>query len=305
MKTERNILVAFLLNLFFSVFEFVGGIVTGSVAIMSDAVHDIGDAASIGVSYFLEKRARKAPDDSHTYGYARYSVIGGVITTLILLVGSIAVIANAVLRIFEPVEINYNGMIIFAVVGTLVNLFAALFTREGDSINQRAVNLHMLEDMLGWIVVLIGAIVMRFTDFYLLDPIMSIAVALFILVNAVINLKSVLDVFLEKTPNGISIAEIKEHILKIDGVLDVHHIHIWSMDGYSNYATMHVVVSTDAHGIKSAVREELREHGIAHVTLEIENEGEECGEIDCRVEHSDGHGHHHSHHHSLHHHHHH
>ena len=298
MKTERNILVAFLLNLFFSVFELVGGIVTSSVAIMSDAVHDIGDAVSIGVSYFLEKRAKRAPDDSHTYGYARYSVIGGVITTLILLVGSIAVIANAVLRIFEPVEINYNGMIIFAVMGTLVNLFAALFTREGDSINQRAVNLHMLEDMLGWIVVLIGAIAMRFTDFYLLDPIMSIGVAIFILVNAVRNLKEVLDVFLEKTPNGVSVAEIKEHVCEIDGVIDAHHIHVWSMDGYSNYATMHVVTDRDAHKIKAAVREELREHGIDHVTLEIESEGEECGEVSCHVEHhSDSHGHHHHHHH--------
>ena len=297
MKTERNILVAFLLNLFISVFEFVGGIVTSSVAIMSDAVHDMGDAASIGVSYFLEKRAKRAPDDSHTYGYARYSVIGGVITTLILLVGSIAVIANAVLRIFEPVEINYNGMIIFAVVGTLVNLFAALFTREGDSINQRAVNLHMLEDMLGWIVVLIGAIAMRFTDFYLLDPIMSIGVALFILVSAVRNLRSVLDVFLEKTPNGVSVAEIKEHVCEIDGVIDAHHIHVWSMDGYSNYATMHVVTDQDAHKVKAAVREELREHGIDHVTLEIESEGEECGEVSCHVEHhSDSHGHHHHHH---------
>lgn len=303
MKTEKNILIAFLLNLFFSVFEFVGGIITGSVAIMSDAVHDIGDAASIGVSYFLERRSRKEPDESHTYGYARWSVLGGVITTLILLVGSIMVIVNAVSRIFSPVEINYNGMIIFAVVGTLVNLFAALFTREGDSINQKAVNLHMLEDMLGWIVVLVGAIVMRFTDFYLLDPIMSIGVAAFILINAIRNLKTVLDVFLEKTPNGISVAEIKEHVCEIDGVLDIHHVHIWTMDGYSNYATMHVVVDGDAHSIKAAVREELREHGICHATLEVERDGEDCGEVDCHVEHhSNEHGHHHHHHGHYHHH---
>ena len=295
MKTEKNILIAFLLNVFFSVFEFVGGVITGSVAIMSDAVHDIGDAASIGASYFLERRSKKEPDESHTYGYARYSVVGGVITTLILLVGSVIVIVSAVSRIFEPVEINYNGMIIFAVVGTLVNLFAALFTRDGDSINQRAVNLHMLEDMLGWIVVLVGAVVMRFTDFYLLDPIMSVGVALFIFVNALRNLKDVLDVFLEKTPSGISIGEIKEHICEIEGVLDVHHIHVWSMDGYSNYATMHVVANGDASAVKAAVREELHEHGIVHATLEIEHEGEECGEHHCHVEHHESHVHHHHH----------
>ena len=115
MRTEKNILVAFVLNLLFSIFEFVGGIFTGSVAIISDAIHDIGDALSIGISYFLEKKSKKQPDDVYTYGYARYSVIGSVITTLILLFGSVMVIYNAILRIINPVPINYNGMILFAV----------------------------------------------------------------------------------------------------------------------------------------------------------------------------------------------
>ena len=144
MKTERNILIAFILNFAFSIFEFVGGFFTGSVAIVSDAVHDIGDAASIGISYFLEKKSKKKPDEHYTYGYARYSVIGSVITTLILLVGSVLVVYNAILRIIDPTPINYNGMIIFAVIGAAVNFMAAFFTREGDSLNQKAVNLHML-----------------------------------------------------------------------------------------------------------------------------------------------------------------
>lgn len=296
MKTEKNILVAFILNLAFSIFEFIGGIFTGSVAIVSDAVHDIGDAASIGISYFLEKKSKKQPDETHTYGYARYSVIGSVITTLILLLGSAAVIYNAVLRIITPTEINYNGMIVFAVVGVVVNFLAAFFTRHGDSLNQKAVNLHMLEDVLGWIVVLIGAIVMRFTDFAILDAIMSIGVALFILINAIRNLKEVLDLFLEKTPCGVSVAEIKEHIMEIDGVSDVHHIHVWSMDGQSNYATMHIVTDFDAHIIKELVREELKEHGIGHVTLELEAVGEHCHDQSCHVE-TVAHGHHHHHHH--------
>ena len=164
MKTQRNILIAFLLNFGFSIFELFGGIFTGSVAILSDAVHDVGDAASIGASYFLEKKSKKQPDEIYTYGYARYSVVGSVITTLILLVGSVLVVWNAVERILHPVEIDYNGMILFAVVGVVINFCAAFFTREGDSLNQKAVNLHMLEDVLGWLVVLIGAVVMRFTD---------------------------------------------------------------------------------------------------------------------------------------------
>ena len=293
MKTEKNIFFAFILNLAFSVFEFIGGVFTGSVAIISDALHDIGDATSIGVAFFLEKKSKKQPDKKYTYGYARYSVIGSVLTTLILLLGSAMIIYNAVLRIISPTEINYNGMIIFAIVGVCVNLGAALLTREGDSLNQKAVNLHMLEDVLGWVVVLVGAIVMRFTDFYIIDPLMSIGVAIFILINALKNLKEILDLFLEKTPRDISIDEIAEHICEVEGVLSVHHIHVWSMDGHNNYATMHVVVKGDTHTIKHNIRSELKEHGIGHATLEIETEGEHCYEEHCHVDVASSAGHHH------------
>lgn len=298
MKTEKNILTAFILNLCFSIFEFVGGLFTGSVAIVSDAVHDIGDAASIGISYFLERKSKKQPDETYTYGYARYSVIGGVISTLILLFGSVMVVYNAITRIINPTPIDYDGMIIFAVIGAVVNFLAAFFTRHGDSLNQRAVNLHMLEDVLGWIVVLVGAVVMHFTNFALIDPIMSIGVAVFIFINAFKHLKEVIDLFLEKTPHGIDVNEIKEHITEIDGVIDVHHIHVWSMDGVSHYATMHIVTNEDSHIIKDKVREELQEHGIAHVTLELEEEGEHCHAQHCHTETAPaGHHHHHHHHH--------
>lgn len=293
MKTEKNIFFAFILNLAFSVFEFIGGVFTSSVAIISDAIHDIGDATSIGVAFFLEKKSKKQPDKKYTYGYARYSVIGSVLTTLILLLGSVMIIYNAVLRFISPTEINYNGMIIFAIVGVCVNLGATLLTRDGDSLNQKAVNLHMLEDVLGWIVVLVGAIVMRFTDFYIIDPLMSIGVAIFILINALKNLKEILDLLLEKTPRDISIDEIVEQICEVEGVLSVHHIHVWSMDGHNNYATMHVVVKGDTHTIKHTIRSELKKHGIGHATLEIETEGEHCHEEYCHVEVISSAGHHH------------
>ena len=296
MKTEKNILIAFVLNLAFSIFEFFGGIFTGSVAIISDAVHDIGDAMSIGVSYILERISKKKPDEKYTYGYLRYSVIGSVITTLILLFGSVMVIYNAVLRIVNPAPINYNGMIVFAVIGAGINLAAALVTKDGHSLNQKAVSLHMLEDVLGWVVVLVGAIVMRFTDFALIDPMMSIGVAIFILINAIRNMKAVLEVFLEKTPTGVNVNEIKEHILEIDGVLDVHHIHIWSMDGENNFATMHVVTNSDNHSIKDAVRCELKEHGVGHATLELEDEAEHCHDEFCHIDAKVFSGHHHHHH---------
>ena len=295
MKTQRNILIAFLLNLGFAVFEFVGGLLTGSVAILSDAVHDLGDAASIGVSFFMERKSKKQPDATYTYGYARFSVLGSAMTTLTLLVGTVIVIYNAVLRIFTPVPIDYNGMILFAVVGVCVNLGAALITRKGESLNQKAVNLHMLEDVLGWIVVLIGAVIIRFTDLVILDPVLSIGVAVFIGFHAVRNLKETVGIFLEKIPHGMEAEHVKEELMALTGVLDVHHIHLWTMDGQSSYATMHIVTDADAHTVKDAVREKLKALDIHHVTLELETEKEHCHARHCHVAHTSHSGHHHHH----------
>lgn len=299
MKTERNILIAFLLNLSFAIFEFFGGMITSSVAIMSDAIHDMGDALSIGVSWWCERKSKQKEDDVYTYGYARYSVVGSVIITVILLIGSVTVLTNAVNRLFRPIEINYDGMIIFGVVGVMINSAAAFYTREGDSLNQKAVSLHMLEDVLGWIVVLIGAIVMKFTDISMIDPVLSIVVTIYVAIQAVSHLKEALDIFLERTPNGFDMNKMKEHLKEIEGVENVHHIHIWSMDGVNNYATLHVVTNEDSKEIKKKVREELMEHGICHVTIEIEKVGEKCGHEICSVESTNNysHTHHHHHHH--------
>ena len=296
MKTDKNILIAFLLNLSFAIFELFGGIFTNSVAILSDSVHDLGDALSIGISYFLERKSKKGADNKYTYGYIRYSVLGGVITTTILLVGSILVIVGAIKRILNPVDVNYSGMIVFAVFGVVLNFIAAYVTREGDSINQRSVNLHMLEDVLGWVVVLIGSIIMNFTDIRVLDSIMSIGVSTFILVHSLRNLKEVLDLFLEKTPHDVDIEEVKKHLLEIKDVEDIHHIHVWSIDGYNNYATMHIVTkSKNVAEVKRQIREELAEHHICHAILETEDEV--CDDVECHVETSHEEHHHHHHHH--------
>lgn len=294
MKTEKNILIAFLLNITFSLFELIGGFITNSVAIMSDSIHDLGDAISIGISYFMEKKSKKKANNKYTYGYIRYSVLGGMITTTILLVGSLLVIIGAIKRLFNPVEVNYQGMIIFALVGVVLNFIAAYVTREGDSLNQKAVNLHMLEDVLGWVVVLIGAIIMKFTDINILDSLMSIGVALFILINSLKNFKKVLDLFLEKTPDDIDINHLKEHLLTIKGIDDIHHIHVWSIDGFNNYATMHIVSKAkDIANIKKQIREELTEHNICHAILETEEEV--CDEKECHVEFKNEPSHHHHH----------
>lgn len=292
MKTDKNIFIAFILNLFFSIFEFVGGIITNSVAITSDAIHDLGDTISIGLSAVLEHKSKKEPNEKYTYGYVRYSILGAFITSMILCVGSIFVIYNAAIRIINPQEINYNGMILIALIGFIVNLVAAFFTKEGHSLNEKAINLHMLEDVLGWFIVLIGSFLIKFTEINIIDSIMSLLVAIFIFINAIKNIKEVLDLFLEKTPKNINIYELKKHILKIKGVENIHHLHIWSMDGVNNFATMHLVCKNDKK-LKEKVREEMKEFGISHTTIEIEDEI--CDEENCKISVVENNHHHHHH----------
>lgn len=298
MKSQKRILTAFVLNLIFAVFEFIGGALTGSVAIISDSVHDLGDSVSIGISYILEEKSQKEPDDKYTFGYGRYSVLGSLIMTVILIVGSVFVIIQACDRIIHPVEIDYNGMILFAVFGVGVNLVAAIATRGDGSLNQKAVSLHMFEDVLGWCVVLLGAVLMKFTDITYIDPIISIGVAIFLLVHAFKHFKEICDIFFEKTPHGIDIAELKHHLNEIDGVLGVHHFHLRTLDGVNHIATLHIVTSSDPAAIKKAVKEELLEHGISHTTVEIETPDEECEDLICKPkqnEHNHNHSHHHHH----------
>ena len=297
MKTEKSILISVLLNLAFSVFEFAGGIFTGSVAIISDALHDLGDAAAIGISYYFEKKSKNPPDETYTYGYTRFSLLGGAITTIILISGSLLVIYNAVLRLINPTEINHNGMIIFAIAGVIINSVAAFFTRKGDSLNQKAVNLHMLEDVLGWVVVLLGAIIIKFTHLNIIDPIMSMGVAIFIFVNAIKTLTDIILVFLEKTPDNIDTEGVIKAVADIENVLNVHHVHIRSIDGYNNCATMHVVTNENPEIIKKKIRSTLLESGISHVTIELEQENEPCSDSNCTVDTIPNHHHHHHHHH--------
>ncbi len=298
MKTQRNILIAFLLNFFFSVVELVGGLYTGSVAILSDAIHDMGDAVSIGLSFGLEKKAAQRPDNRYTYGYGRFSVLGAAITNGILLVGSVGVAYQGIHRLFNPQPIHENGMIVMAVFGVVVNFAAAYVTRGGQSMNQKAVNLHMLEDVLGWAVVLVGALVIRLTNWVFIDALMSIGVAVYILLHALSGMKEVLELLLEKVPNGVEVDEIQKHLKHIPQVQDVHHLHLWSLDGQNHCATLHVVaMPQDYVAVKEAVREELQEHGISHVTVELETPQEQCRHRHCEITAPCGQGSHHHHHH--------
>ncbi len=280
MNSQKNMYLAFLLNLFFSVFELVGGVLTGSVAILSDAVHDLGDAASIGFACALEKKSTRPPDDTHTYGYGRYAALGGLLTTLILVVGSGVAIYGAIRRLIHPTAIHYDGMLLFAAVGVIVNAAAAVLTRHGDTLNRRAVNLHMLEDVLGWVVVLLGAIVMRFTDFTMLDSLLSIGVAVFILVHAIGHLREAPELFLDRTPRDLTTDDLRARVGEVEGVIKVHHIHLRALSEQTCDATLHIVTEGDPQAVKAEIRRCLAEMGIGHVTIEVDT-ADEAGVDTC------------------------
>lgn len=283
MQIQKRIFIAFLLNLSFCIFEFFGGMFTGSVAIATDAVHDFGDAVSLGLSCLLEKKASRVPDETHTYGYGRYSVLGGVVTTAVLLFGSLFSVLGAAYRLVFPVAINYDGMAVFALVGVFVNFAAACYTRRGDSSNLKAVNLHMLEDVLFWLVVLFGAVVMKFTDFSYLDSVLSIGISCFIFFCAGKNFKKCADVFLEKCPPFVSVSQVKACVARVEGVLDVHHVHLWSIDEGRLCAVMHVVSATLSVHLKEEIRAVLEKLGFSCVTLELETPQAGCSHRVCEM----------------------
>ena len=279
MFNKKKMLIAFFVNFSFAVVELVGGIYTNSVAITSDAFHDFCDSLSIGIACYLEGKSRRRPDSTHTYGYIRYSVLGAAITNCILVIGSIAVIYNSILRVFNPVSVHRNGMIVLSVFGIIANSVAVHFTKGGDTLNQKAVNLHMGEDVLCWCAILVGGLFIKLTGFTAIDGLLSFGVGLFILISAALSMGKILNLFLEKMPKDLSVDFIKNTLLKDKDIIDVHHIHVRSIDGVENCATMHIVTECeDTRSLKCKIKAMLLDIGICHATVEFESVEEMNGE---------------------------
>lgn len=272
---QKNILLAFSLNLLFVLVEIVGGLITNSFAILSDAIHDFGDCISIGFAYVFEKLSHKEPDENYTFGYRRYSLVSAVITSTILLAGSVGIIIGSVERITEPREIQGLPMVIIAVFGLVINGIAAYKTSKGMGLNERAISLHMLEDVLGWAAVLAGSILIYFFQWYFVDTLLSFFIAGFLVVHSIMNLREVFVVLLEKRPERIDSAEYRTALLQIDGVENVHDLHVWSLDGERALATMHLRVHaspdvSDFERIKGEAYEISEQRGITHITVQLD-----------------------------------
>ncbi len=280
-----NIKFAFFLNLGFALLELVGGIFVNSVSVIADALHDFGDALSLGASYFLQRKSDQQRDSKYTYGYKRYSVAAALLTSVVLLGGSVFMLMEAAERFRDPVLPDADGMLVLAIIGILVNGAAFFRLKKGSTLNERAVSFHMLEDLMGWVAVLVVSIVLQFANLLWLDPLLSVAIALFIGWNAFKNGWASLKLLLQEKPENLDLEELQQQILKVPAISAVHGLQAWSLDGEHHVLTAHLVVppNTDLNDwrlIKELVKDKLQPFGIVYTTLELEHAEEECVLID-------------------------
>ena len=276
-----NLKTAFFLNLAFTIIEVIGGLLTNSIAILSDAVHDLGDSISLGLAWYFDRLSQRGRTPKNTYGYRRYSILGGLITGLVLVIGLGFVLWNAIPRLFTPEEVNAPGMMALAVIGVVFNGAAVLKVKKGSSLTEQVVSWHLLEDTLGWVAVLIGAGVMTVWDLPIIDPILSIGISIFVLWNVLRNLRKVFNVFIQKVPEAFDVEAFEKAVLAHPKVLSMHHTHSWTVDGEVHVLTTHLVMKRDTTRdemieAKSQVRRLLDERTFEHVTVDVELEGELC-----------------------------
>ena len=279
--SSDNIKVAFFLNFAFTILEIIGGLYVNSIAIISDAIHDLGDTISLGTSWYLEEKSHKKSNKKFSFGYKRFSLLGALINSIILIIGSLYVINEAVGRILEPEHTDAMGMIFFAVIGVLVNGYAAWKLSGGKTMNEKVASWHLLEDVLGWVAVLVVAIILNFKDIHYLDPALSLLITAYILWNVIIRLKQTLFIFLQGVPEELDINEIESKILSIDFVNSIHHMHIWSLEGEHNVFTAHIKIDDNSNlnnfkKVKSDVKDILKEYKFEHYTVEVEFNDENC-----------------------------
>jgi cobalt-zinc-cadmium efflux system protein len=282
----KNIKVAFFLNLGFAIIEIIGGLLTNSVAILSDAVHDFGDSFSLGLAWYFQKFSRKGSNESFSYGYKRFSLLAAIINSIVLVAGSVFILTEAIPRIFQPQLPRAEGMFLLAILGIIVNGTAVLRLRKGNTINEKVVSLHMLEDVLGWTTILIGSVVMYFFNLAIIDPILSIGIACFVMFNVYKNIKQTLHIILQGIPEELDLKEITTELEQIKAISSIHDLHIWSVDGTYNVLTVHVVIlqelaTQQLAELKTEIRTKLSSKGIQHVTIEFETADEECAFEKC------------------------
>ena len=272
MKTKHAVWLAFFLNLSYAIVEFIAGGVFGSSAVLADSVHDMGDAIAIGVSAFLETISNREEDSHYTLGYKRFSLLGAMVTAVILMTGSVLVILGNITKLFHPQAVNDEGILWLGIIAISVNVIASLVVRKGKTKNESILSLHFLEDTLGWVAVILMAIVLRFTDWYILDPLLSLVISFFILLKAIPRFWSTLKIFLDAVPEGVDIKQVKSDLEQLDHVASINQLNLWTMDGLEKNAIVHVCLKEieQMELCKESIRRKLKDCGFQNITIEID-----------------------------------
>ena len=281
-NSEKNLKLAFFINFGFTIIEIIGGFLTNSVAIISDALHDLGDSLSLGLAWYIEGKAnKKGATNEFSFGYARFRLLGALINSVVLVAGSVYIIYEAISRLQNPEAVDSKYMIGFAILGVLANGYAAWRVSGGKSLNDKVVSWHLLEDVLGWVAVLIVAIILQFKDWYILDPIVSLGITLYILWGVGGRLKDTLHLLLQGVPEGLNMQEIKKQLQQVDHVSSIHHMHVWSLDGEHHVLTAHLVLEKISHfdqidDVRQKAIESVEEWDFSHHTFQLELDKEKC-----------------------------
>ena len=272
MKAKYTVWIAFFLNLSYAIVEFIAGGIFGSSAVLADSVHDLGDAIAIGISALLETISNREEDRHYTLGYKRFSLLGALVTAVILITGSILVILENIAKIFHPQSVNDEGIFWLGIIAITINVLASLVIRKGQTKNESILSLHFLEDTLGWVAVILMAIVLRFTDWYILDPLLSIAISFFILSKALPRFWRTLKIFLDAVPEGVDIQKIKTDLAELDHVASINQLNLWTMDGLEKNAIVHVCLKEMEHmeTCKESIRIFLKDCGFQNITIEVD-----------------------------------
>ena len=272
MKTKHTVWLAFFLNLSYAIVEFIAGGVFGSSAVLADSVHDLGDAIAIGISAFLETISNREEDSRYTLGYKRFSLLGALVTAVILMTGSVLVILENITKLFHPQPVNDEGILWLGIIAVSINVLASLVVRKGKTKNESILSLHFLEDTLGWVAVILMAIVLRFTDWYILDPLLSLVISFFILSKAIPRFWSTLKIFLDAVPEGVDIQKIKTDLAELDHVASINQLNLWTMDGLEKNAIVHVCLKEieQMELCKESIRSILKDCGFQNITIEID-----------------------------------
>lgn len=272
MKSSRNMTIAFLLNFSFAIIEFIFGLLFHSSAVLADAIHDTGDALAIGLSTLFEKISTKKEDREYTLGYKRYSLLGALLTSVILLVGSTLVIVENVPKLLAPEKVNYDGMLVLGIVAIVVNTAASRVVSHGHSHNESILSLHFLEDILGWLAVILVSLILRFTDWYFLDPLLSLVIAGFILSQALPKFWENIQIFLDHVPSDVDLSQLYQEIAVLENVRAITQLNVWTTDGLEKYAMLHICLENPnlLAETQAVLRQKLLAYGIAKVTIQTD-----------------------------------